>query len=51
MEGFAASYFVADKWFTVTVEVKDLTTSSKLQFNKTLESNLNIYLDNVQFIK
>ena len=51
MEGFAASYFVPDQWFTVTVDVKDLTTSSKLQFNKTPEGNLNIYLDNIQFIK
>ena len=49
MEGFAASYFVPDQWFTVTVDVKDLTTSSKLQFNKTPEGNLNIYLDNVRY--
>ncbi len=49
MEGAVTKYEV-DKWFTVTLKVADLTTATRLQFNKNNTYNLNVYLDNMQFI-
>ena len=49
MEGAVTKYEV-DKWFTVTLKVANLTTSTRLQFNKNTTKNLNVYLDNMQFI-
>ena len=41
-----------DQWYTVTLETSKITTSSKLQVNKTKAStNSYIYIDNMQFVK
>jgi len=48
MEGAVTKYEV-DKWFSVTLKVADLTTNTRLQFNKNTSKNLNVYLDNMQF--
>ena len=50
MEG-AVTKFSLDQWFTVTLNVDSLTTSTKLQFNKPAAKTLNVYLDNLQFNK
>ena len=42
---------VVDEWYSVTINVSSLTTSSKLQINKAGASTLNFYIDNVQFVK
>ena len=50
MEGTVTSYSL-DKWFNVSLKVSSLTTSSMLQFNRDAVGALNVYLDNLQFIK
>ena len=50
MEGTVTSYSL-DKWFNVNLKVSSLTTSSMLQFNRDAVGALNVYLDNLQFIK
>ena len=50
MEGaYYAPFAMRNEWFTIVLKVADLTTSSRLQFNKNRAENMDAYLDNVKF--
>ena len=49
-EGCIASYSdIQDEWFTVTLTVANVTTSTFMQFNKLSAKTMNMYLDNIQY--
>lgn len=50
-EGISLNYSPKNnEWYTITIaDVSSITTDSRIQFNKSAEVSLSIYLDNMQF--
>lgn len=49
-EGCISSYSsIQDEWFTVTLDVVNISTSTYLQFNKNATKNLDAYVDNIKY--